>query len=81
MEYIIDITYKYILYIKIREGSGINTKDQEEGGGAGLSESPRKIKSREVELGPRVGQSFASIVPQQLPQFRTLSCDFALYIC
>ena len=54
MEYIIDITYKYILYIKIREGSGINTKDQEEGGGAGLSESPRKIKSREVEVGPRL---------------------------
>lgn len=54
MEYIIDITYKYILYIKIREGSGINTKDQEEGGGAGLSESPSKIKSREVEVGPRL---------------------------
>ena len=40
-------------------------------------ESPGKIKIREVELSLKVGQPFASVVPQQLCYGHRL-CDSAL---
>ena len=65
-------------------------RDQEEGGGAGPSREPRRDQEREVELDPqessgeikrgrwswaqKVGQPFASVVPQQLSYVHRL-CD------